>query len=93
MAPVTTKKIGSFLGGPQQTCKVCGCADKFDFKVPNRLWRQVVPREYQNKVVCLECFDDLAFERGVDYAGFIETLYFAGDQATFKFQTVAAQSS
>jgi hypothetical protein len=53
----------------------------------------VVPREYRNKVVCLECFDDLAFERGVDYAGFIETLYFAGDQATFKFQAVAAQNS
>ena len=63
MARITNKKTRSFRSG-KQTCKVCGCTDKFDFKVPNRLWKKVVPVEYQNKVVCLECFDELAFEKG-----------------------------
>ena len=90
MARITNKKTRSFRSG-KQTYKVCGCTDKFDFKVPNRLWKKVVPVEYQNKVVCLECFDELAFEKGVDYSDFIDVLYFAGDQATFKFQAVEAQ--
>jgi len=89
MARITNKKTRSFRSG-KQTCKACGCTDKFDFKVPNRLWKKVVPVEYQNKVVCLECFDELAFEKGVDYCDFIDVLYFAGDQATFKFQAVEA---
>jgi len=35
-----------------QTCMVCNCTDKFNFYVPDRGWREVVRREYQNKVVC-----------------------------------------
>ena len=89
MARITNKKTRSFRSG-KQTCKACGCTDKFDFKVPNRLWKKVVPVKCQNKVVCLECFDELAFEKGVDYCDFIDVLYFAGDQATFKFQAVEA---
>ena len=91
MARMTNKKARSFQRGKQQSCKACGCVDKFDFKVPDPVWKTVVPAEYQNKVVCLECFDNFAFEKGVDYSESIDTLYFAGDQATFKFQTVAAQ--
>jgi len=76
----------------RQTCKVCGCADKFDFHVPDATWQSVVPREFQNLVVCLECFDNFALERQVDYADAIDILYFAGDRAVFKFQTVSAQN-
>jgi hypothetical protein len=65
-------------------------SDKFDFNVPDELWKKIVPIEYRNQVVCLECFDEFAFEKSVDYSGSIEILYFAGNQATFKFQTLAA---
>jgi hypothetical protein len=61
--------------------------------VPEALWEKIVPPRYRHKVVCLKCFDELAFEKGVDYYDCINTLYFAGEQATFTFQTVAAQGS
>ena len=77
----------------QQTCKVCKCEDKFDFKVPDDIWQKVVPGEYREKVVCLKCFDQFAFERGVKYSGSLLTLYFAGDQAALKFELVAAHES
>lgn len=69
----------------RQTCRVCGAPDKFDFKVADDVWKRAVPGRYANGVVCLGCFDDLARETGVDYSHSIEELYFAGDQACFRF--------
>jgi hypothetical protein len=69
----------------RQTCKVCGCRDKFDYHVPDTTWRLVVPAEYQNRVVCLSCFDDFAYEKGVSYSEVLRTLYFAGRAAIVVF--------
>jgi hypothetical protein len=69
----------------RQTCKVCGCKDKFDYHVSDGMWQQVVPAEYQNRVVCLSCFDDFAHTRGVRYGGDLQTLYFAGRAAVLVF--------
>lgn len=69
-----------------QTCHACGHRDKFDFHVPNELWVTVVPDRHVGHVVCLGCFDNFARERGVDYSGAIQTLYFAGDKSNFKFK-------
>ena len=70
-----------------QTCRVCGCRDKFSFDVPDDVWRAVVPPG-ENGVVCLSCFDDFARERGVDYSKAIMTLYFAGEGSCFEFRRV-----
>jgi hypothetical protein len=85
-------KLYRSRGGKRQTCKVCKCPDKFDFNVPDEMWKRVVPVEYQRGVVCLDCFDRFASEKQIDYSDSIEVLYFAGDKATFKFQTVLAQN-
>lgn len=45
-----------------------------------------MPPEFQTRVVCLYCFDDLAYERGVDYAPAVTKLYFAGDRACLLFR-------
>jgi hypothetical protein len=82
-----------FKGLKRQTCRVCNCQDKFNFQVPDDVWKKVVPAQYRNKVVCLSCFDELAREEHVDYSESLEVLYFAGNQATFKFQTVSSQSA
>jgi len=74
-------------------CKVCGRPDKFDFHVPDEIWRRAVPVRYVNRVVCLPCFDDFARETGVDYATAIDALYFAGDRATFIFKRQIGISS
>lgn len=79
-------------GAQRQKCKVCECQDKFDFHVPDNIWREVVPPRFRNKVVCLSCFDKFAFEKQVDYAESLDVLYFAGDRAIFKFETVSAEA-
>jgi hypothetical protein len=79
-------------GFKRQRCRVCKCEDKFNFYVRDEVWREIVPPEYQNKVVCLPCFDEFARKQNVDYSQSIRVLYFAGRQASFKFQTVSAQS-
>jgi len=67
----------------RQTCKVCGRPDKFDFHVPDAVWEAIVPEEYRNKVVCLNCFDDFAAAKGIkDYQHHIRLLYFAGEQVS-----------
>lgn len=79
-------------GLTRQTCKVCGCEDKFDFHVPDDVWKNAVPVQYQNDAVCLSCFDEFARKKQIDYSDALKDLYFAGDRAMFKFQTVSARA-
>ena len=61
-----------------QKCKVCGQADGFDFHVPDDIWRSIVPKRLQNRVVCLRCFDRFAAQKGINYTPFIDKIYFCG---------------
>lgn len=70
----------------QQRCKACGCRDKFDFHISDEIWRRVVPLRYQNRVVCLACFDDFAKKKEVNYSASLKVLYFAGSKASLKFR-------
>ena len=69
----------------QQTCKMCGQPDKFNFDVPDDVWRSVVPTEFQHLVVCLYCFDEQAAIRGVSYASQLREVCFAGRAASIAF--------
>lgn len=86
-------RTSDFSDFKRQKCNACKCDDKFNFYVPDEVWKAVVPHQYRNRVVCLPCFDEFAREKNVDYSESIEALYFAGTQASFKFQTVSAQSA
>ena len=72
------------------TCKVCGRIDKFNFDIPDNIWSKIVPKEYQNRVVCLSCFDEFAKLAEIDYSDYINTLYFAGEErGNFIFSTLS----
>jgi hypothetical protein len=71
---------------------VCGCEDRFDYRIPDDLWKKVIPARYRNNVVCLACFDRFASEKRVDYAHALKVLYFAGERAAFRFQAVSAEA-
>ena len=86
------KDVNNLRGAQRQRCKVCGCPDKFNFHVPDEIWKKVVPPRYRNKVVCLGCFDKFAFEKQFDYSDSLEVLYFAGDRAVFKFAAISAEA-
>lgn len=77
----------------RQTCKACGVVDGFDFHVSDETWSAVVPERLRNRVVCLTCFDGFAADAGIEYAHEIETLWFAGDGATFEFRAVTRIAS
>ena len=75
----------------QQTCKVCGRPDKFDFNLPDAVWRSCLPEQYWNRVVCLYCFDEYASIQEVDYTTDLNSLYFAGKQVAICFITEPPQ--
>jgi hypothetical protein len=74
IAPCTFELLGGQmkLGDPLLTvrppraCKVCGSPDKGDFEIPKDVWKTVVPTQYQNRVVCVECFGKFACEKQVE---------------------------
>lgn len=77
-------------GELRQVCKVCGVPHKFDFHVPDDIWLAVVPLGLNGRVVCLDCFDDFAAKKHINYADHLKTLWFAGDRGSFEFQVVSA---
>jgi len=72
----------------RQKCKVCVQADGFNFHVPDELWQRIVPRRWQNRVVCLRCFDAFAKQMGIDYVPFLQDVCFAGDYRSFEVAIV-----
>lgn len=78
------------MNSQQQTCKACGRPDKFNFDVPDEVWRAAVPAHLHNRVVCLGCFDEYAKKMGVAYAASLSEVCFAGDGASFLFKVVSA---
>ena len=75
----------------RQRCSACSCEEKFNFHVPDEIWKRVVPEDFQNRVVCLACFDEFASRNNVDYSDSINELYFAGDKATVKFEATSSR--
>ncbi|MBA7652923.1 hypothetical protein ES703_60762 [subsurface metagenome] len=74
----------------RQICKVCGLPDYFNFNVPDKIWQRIVPRIYQNKVVCLPCFDRFATIKNINYAKYFSNFLFVGDKAYFTFKIIEA---
>jgi hypothetical protein len=60
-------KLGEVLlnSRPVRVCKVCGSPDKCDFSAPDDTWKTVVPMEYQNVFVCVDCFGQFACEKQI----------------------------
>lgn len=51
----------------REICKLCYCVNAIGFRVPEDVWRAVVPQHVQNAVVCLACFTRLADEQLVPW--------------------------
>ncbi len=91
LTKLTNKIIGNYTlkacrDPNQQTCKVCGRPDKFDFHIPDSVWCSIIPLEYRTRVVCLACLDELAADKEIDYSQHINELYFAGRNIALKFR-------
>jgi len=71
-----------------QTCKVCGRRDIICFHVPDKIWEDVIPKNYRSLVVCLRCFDTFASEKGVHYASYLRECCFVGKQVSFRLKVI-----
>jgi hypothetical protein len=61
-----------------------------ELKVTDDLWTAIVPAEFQQRVVCLCCFDDFALARRIDYTAAVVELVFAGRKAALILRPTAA---
>lgn len=67
-------------------CAICGKKNiKFDYNVTDNLWNQVVPKNIRRKVICLECFDKLAKEKGIKLSEGIQSIQFTGLNEIIEF--------
>ena len=51
----------------REICKICYEANPIGFKVPDKIWVEVVPLKFQGGVVCISCFIHLADEQLVPW--------------------------
>ena len=49
-----------------ETCDRCGGEQRIGWAVQNECWNRVVPEKHKMDVLCLECFFEIADERGHD---------------------------
>lgn len=48
------------VDGLVSSCVVCGKHPvRFDYRVSDKLWDEVVPKELSPNVICLECFEEM----------------------------------
>ena len=49
----------------KQSCRLCGRNQYIIWGVPDWLWLIVVPYELRDKTLCIECFANLAHDKGI----------------------------
>jgi len=63
-------------------CSICGCRVDFDYIVDDFLWNEVVPKQHKLNVVCLNCLDVLATEKGENVCEHIKRMFYCGEEKT-----------
>lgn len=64
------------------SCSICGCRVDFDYTVEDFLWDKVVPKKHKLNVVCLNCLDVLATEKGENVCEHIKKIFYCGEEKT-----------
>jgi hypothetical protein len=63
-------------------CSLCGCRVDFDYHVDDTFWNMIVPKEHHLNVVCLNCLDVMATQKGENIGEHIEKVYYCGEGKT-----------
>lgn len=77
---------GGVSDGLTLPCVACGQVPKFDYRVSDAVWDELVPSRHKRDVVCLPCLDAWAALRGIDISGGIIDLQFTGAGKTVVFE-------
>lgn len=65
-------------------CSICGCRVDFDYVVDDDFWSKIVPIQHQQQVICLNCLDILATQKGENVCEHIETVFYCGEDKTIQ---------
>jgi len=49
-----------------EVCKKCGRKQRIAWSVKDSLWRKVVPENFRHRVLCLECFLEMADQQHIN---------------------------
>lgn len=49
------------------SCDICGGANRIDIEVPRGVWDGVMPPDFDGSDVCLACFDEISYQKGINY--------------------------
>lgn len=55
------------MSSTRERCKCCQRFNPVGFDVPESIWLNVAPEEFQNKVLCIMCFDMFAAEKNIQW--------------------------
>lgn len=80
--------IAGVSDGLTLPCGICGKIPKWDYRVEDSFWRKVAPDEHRLGVICLECLDKLASEKGLDIAKHLIDVQFTGLGKTIELKPV-----
>ena len=56
----------------REICKLCRQVNAVGFRVPDRVWRAIVPARLRRSIVCLPCFVRLGDEKTIAWDHHIE---------------------
>lgn len=77
-------RIRSWQG---EVCKHCGQPNHIGYTINDDIWKEALPEELYDSVVCLGCFDWFAWKKGIkNYISFIRLLYYTGRNDTAVFE-------
>lgn len=68
-------------------CGVCNCRVSFDYNIDNEFWKLVMgDHPHRLGVICLPCFDNLAFDKGYDVSTHLLRVQFTGIGKTIELK-------
>ncbi len=59
-------------------CCLCQKHTAFDYTIDDACWDRVIADRFRRNVVCLDCFDRLATEQGIDVSQHLLRIQFTG---------------
>jgi len=60
------QKIEKYITWKYEVCRKCGRKQRMAWSVKDSLWEKVVPKNFKDKVLCLECFLEMADQRHIN---------------------------
>ena len=66
--------IDCISGGLENPCVRCGKRQIIDYGVDDKFWKKIIPKELRQDVVCIECLQTIAKQKGYDIGSHLKEI-------------------